>query len=52
MAASAVTMTRWASTGIASALTSSGTTKSRPSEAARAREARSSMIEARGLAPR
>src|SRR5262245_53958400 len=52
IAASAVTITRWPRTCGASALTSSGITKSRRSAAAYARAARSSMIDARGLAPR
>ena len=42
---------RWARTGPASACTSSGTTKSRPSSAAWARAAASSMRPPRGLAP-
>ena len=42
---------RWASTGTASAWTSSGSTYSRPLSAARARAAPSSCSPARGLAP-
>src|SRR6185295_18444950 len=44
-------ITRWARAGTASALRSSGTRNSRPSASARARAARSSASEPRGLTP-
>ena len=48
----AATTTRWPSTGTAKALTSSGSTNSRPARAARAFAAPMSCRVARGLAPR
>ena len=50
-AASGASTRRWASTGWASAWTSSGSAWSRPSSSARALAARSSIRPARGLAP-
>ena len=50
--ADGLTMSRWASVGTASSLTSSGSTKSRPSMAAQALVVLKSAILPRGLAPK